>query len=62
MTKFQAAKIGEAPSKEATNGVWVFDQKKADAAKSPFHPDVNPPIYVDTGDLSRTSTKGAGAA
>lgn len=57
-----AAKVGEQINKEATNGVWVFDQEKAGAAKPPFHPDVNPPIYVDTGDLSRTSTKSATTA
>lgn len=45
----QAAKVGEQVNKEATNGIWVFDAEKAAAAKSPYHPDVNPPIYVDTG-------------
>lgn len=58
----QAAKIGEQANKDATNGVWAFDKEKASSAKSPFHPDVNPPIYVDTGDLSRTSTKSTSAA
>ncbi|KAL1609918.1 Oxysterol-binding protein 4 [Paraconiothyrium brasiliense] len=55
-----AAKIGEQVNKDATNGVWAFDQEKASVAKSPFHPDVNPPIYVATDDLSRTSTKSTG--
>lgn len=40
-----ASKIGEPINDSQTNGVWVFDQEKASAAKSPFHPDVNPPIY-----------------
>jgi hypothetical protein len=40
-----ATKIGEPVNDSQTNGVWVFDQEKANAAKSPFHPDVNPPIY-----------------
>lgn len=41
-----AAKVGEKTNESLTNGIWVFDQDKASAAKSPFHPDVNPPIYV----------------
>lgn len=49
--------MGEQVNDQATNGVWVFDEAKASAAKPPFHPDVKPPIYEDTGDLSRTSTK-----
>jgi hypothetical protein len=40
-----AAKVGEPVNDSQTNGVWTFDQEKANAAKSPFHPDVNPPIY-----------------
>lgn len=40
-----AKKVGEGINDTQTNGVWVFDQNKANAAKSPFHPDVNPPIY-----------------
>jgi hypothetical protein len=45
--KFQslAAKVGEPINDTQTNGVWAFDQAKASAAKSPFHPDVNPPIF-----------------
>jgi hypothetical protein len=40
-----AGKVGEPVNDTQTNGVWSFDQNKASAAKSPFHPDVNPPIY-----------------
>jgi hypothetical protein len=40
-----AAKVGEPVNDTQTNGVWAFDKEKANAAKSPFHPDVNPPIY-----------------
>jgi hypothetical protein len=40
-----AAKIGEKTNDTLTNGVWVFDQDKANAAKSPYHPSVEPPIY-----------------
>lgn len=40
-----AKKIGEGINDNQTNGVWIFDQQKAGAAKSPYHPDVNPPIY-----------------
>ncbi|KAF2828707.1 Oxysterol-binding protein [Ophiobolus disseminans] len=40
-----AQKIGEPVNDSQTNGVWAFDQEKASAAKSPFHPEVNPPIY-----------------
>lgn len=40
-----AQKIGEPVNDTQTNGVWSFDQAKASAATSPFHPDVNPPIY-----------------
>lgn len=40
-----AAKIGEPINDSQTNGVWVFDEKKASAAKAPYHPEVNPPIY-----------------
>ena len=40
-----AKKIGEGINDGQTNGVWSFDKQKADAAKSPFHPDVVPPIY-----------------
>lgn len=40
-----AAKVGEAVNDTQTNGVWVFDEKKADAATTPFHPHVVPPIY-----------------
>jgi len=40
-----AQKIGEPVNDSQTNGVWAFDQEKASAAKSPFHPNVNPPIY-----------------
>ena len=40
-----AGKVGEPANDTQTNGVWSFDQEKASAAKSPFHPDVNPPIY-----------------
>jgi hypothetical protein len=40
-----ASKIGEPISDTQTNGVWVFDEKKAGAAQRPFHPDVVPPIY-----------------
>jgi hypothetical protein len=43
-----ASKIGEPVNDSQTNGVWAFDQDKASAAKSPFHPDVNPPIYERT--------------
>ncbi|OAL00623.1 Oxysterol-binding protein [Phaeosphaeriaceae sp. SRC1lsM3a] len=43
--KALAAKIGEPINDSQTNGVWTFDQSKADNAKSPFHPDVVPPIY-----------------
>lgn len=43
--KALAAKIGEPINDSQTNGVWAFDQSKADNAKSPFHPDVVPPIY-----------------
>jgi hypothetical protein len=41
-----AANVGEKTNESLTNGIWVFDQGKAGAAKSPYHPDVNPPIYV----------------
>jgi hypothetical protein len=41
-----AAKIGEPVNDTLTNGVWAFDADKASKAKSPFHPDVNPPIYM----------------
>ncbi|KAH3918020.1 hypothetical protein HBI56_177380 [Parastagonospora nodorum] len=40
-----AGKVGEPVNDTQTNGVWSFDQEKASAAKSPFHPHVNPPIY-----------------
>jgi len=40
-----APKIGEALNDSQTNGVWVFDKEKADKAKSPYHPEVVPPIY-----------------
>jgi hypothetical protein len=40
-----AAKVGEPINDTQTNGIWAFDLQKANAAKSPFHPDVNPPIY-----------------
>ena len=40
-----AKKIGEPVNDNQTNGVWSFDKEKADAAKSPYHPDVQPPIY-----------------
>lgn len=40
-----AGKVGEPVNDTQTNGVWSFDQDKASAAKSPFHPDVSPPIY-----------------
>ncbi len=40
-----AKKIGEPINDNQTNGVWNFDKAKADAAKSPYHPDVQPPIY-----------------
>ncbi|KAH7401695.1 hypothetical protein BKA66DRAFT_565305 [Pyrenochaeta sp. MPI-SDFR-AT-0127] len=40
-----AKQVGESINDTQTNGVWVFDQQKAGAAKSPFHPDVTPPIY-----------------
>ena len=40
-----AKKIGESINDNQTNGVWVFDKQKAQAAKSPFHPEVTPPIY-----------------
>ncbi|KAF3007508.1 Oxysterol binding protein [Curvularia kusanoi] len=41
-----AANVGEKTNESLTNSIWVFDQGKASAAKSPYHPDVNPPIYV----------------
>lgn len=41
-----AAKVGEKTNESLTNGIWIFDQDKASAAKSPYHPNVNPPIYV----------------
>lgn len=40
-----AKKIGENINDSQTNGVWIFDQDKARVAKSPYHPDVNPPVY-----------------
>lgn len=40
-----ASQIGEKVNDDQTGGVWVFDKEKANAAKSPFHPDVKPPIY-----------------
>lgn len=40
-----AANVGEKTNEALTNGIWIFDQEKASAAKSPFHPDVTPPIY-----------------
>jgi hypothetical protein len=43
--KSLAAKVGEPINDSQTNGVWAFDQTKASTAKSPFHPDVVPPIY-----------------
>jgi hypothetical protein len=44
-----AGKLGEQLNEGQTNGVWVFDQDKASKAKSPFHPDVKPPIYEEAG-------------
>jgi len=43
--KALAGKVGEPINDTQTNGVWEFDQSKADNAKSPYHPDVVPPIY-----------------
>ena len=40
-----AEKVGEPLNDNQTNGVWIFDQQKATAAKSPYHPHVKPPIY-----------------
>lgn len=40
-----AGKVGEALNDNQTNGVWVWDTKKASTAKSPYHPEVQPPIY-----------------
>lgn len=40
-----ASKIGEPINDSQTNGVWIFDEKKAKAAKPPFYPDITPPIY-----------------
>ncbi|KAH8706914.1 hypothetical protein GQ44DRAFT_716142 [Phaeosphaeriaceae sp. PMI808] len=40
-----AGKVGEPINDSQTNGVWSFDQEKASAAKSPFHPEVTPPVY-----------------
>jgi hypothetical protein len=40
-----AEKFGETINDTQTNGVWVFDDKKASSATTPFHPDVKPPIY-----------------
>lgn len=40
-----AKKVNEGINDNQTNGVWVFDQQKSNAAQSPYHPDVNPPIY-----------------
>ncbi|CAO2648088.1 Nn.00g090100.m01.CDS01 [Neocucurbitaria sp. VM-36] len=40
-----AKQIGEKVNDDQTGGVWIFDKEKASAAKSPFHPDVKPPIY-----------------
>jgi len=40
-----ASKVHEPVNDTQTNGVWEFDLQKASAAKSPFHPDVVPPIY-----------------
>jgi len=40
-----AAKVGEKTNESLTNGIWIFDENKANAAKSPYHPDVSPPIY-----------------
>lgn len=57
-----AAKIGEQTNEHLTNGVWVFDQDKASAAKPPFHPDVSPPVYEKTDDISRVSTNSAAGA
>lgn len=40
-----ASKVGEKINDSLTNGIWIFDEKKASAAKPPYHPDVQPPIY-----------------
>ena len=40
-----ATKVGEKTNEALTNGIWIFNQDKANAAKPPFHPDVSPPIY-----------------
>jgi hypothetical protein len=40
-----AQKVGESLNDSQTNGVWQFDRERAKNAKSPFHPDVTPPIY-----------------
>ncbi|KAF2133105.1 oxysterol binding protein-like protein [Dothidotthia symphoricarpi CBS 119687] len=40
-----AGKVGEKVNDTLTNGVWIFDEKKASTATSPFHPEVQPPIY-----------------
>ena len=51
-----AAKLGEPLNEGQTNGIWVFDQKKAAEAKSPYHPDVTPPIYEEVvADTAETS-------
>ncbi|KAF1959749.1 oxysterol binding protein-like protein [Byssothecium circinans] len=42
-----AAKLDEPLNEGQTNGVWVFDQEKAKGAKSPYHPDVKPPIFEE---------------
>ncbi|PVI07287.1 Oxysterol-binding protein [Periconia macrospinosa] len=42
-----AAQLGEPLNEAQTNGIWLFDADKASAAKSPFHPDVKPPIYEE---------------
>lgn len=44
-----AAQLGESLNEGQTNGIWLFDQEKAKTAKSPFHPDVKPPIYEEAG-------------
>lgn len=52
-----AAKIGEQINDNLTNGIWIFDQEKANEAKPPFHADVIPPVYEEAGvDVSETSS------
>ncbi|CAI6340415.1 unnamed protein product [Periconia digitata] len=42
-----AAQLGESLNESQTNGIWLFDDAKAKEAKSPYHPDVTPPIYEE---------------